>query len=71
MTPQKVASEYPLGKEHVGGGSMPVNADEEHVDGCSVPRNVTVVNDSHIPNAPDPIDVTLEGIVILSNDKHS
>ena len=70
MTPQKDVSEYPLGKEKVADGEMSSNAFEKHVDGCFVPRNVTVVNDVHDKNAYFSIDVTLGGIVILANDVH-
>ena len=70
MTPQKVVSEYPLGKEKVADREMRKNASESHDDGCVVPRNVTVVNDVHESNAPYPIVVTLDGIVTLVNDVH-
>ena len=47
VLPQKDVSEYPLGKEKVGDGEMPRNTHESHVEGCDVPRNVTIVNDVH------------------------
>ena len=40
------------------------------MDGCVVPRNVTVVNDVHVRNAYFSIVVRLDGIVILVNDVH-